>query len=496
MFSANIISRRAVSCARPLERIPQFSTRPSKGVSSPAGYLSNNTRRLDSCRISPPRSTTSSRPLRTLQSSARGYLIVLALALIPGYYLATDTRSGIHHYLSPPILRFLYSDAEEAHEIGTRILSTLRAWGLNPRDRSDIDASGALSTSVFGHTITNPVGISAGLDKHADIPDALFDVGPGIVEVGGITPLAQPGNERPRVWRVPSQKALINRYGLNSVGAEAVAETLRRRVLDYAAALGLPADEKLVLNNEAGIPPGSLVEGRLLAVQIAKNKTTPETDFEAVKNDYVKCVQHLGKYADIIVVNVSSPNTPGLRSLQATEPLTAIMSGVVQAAKAVDRRTKPAVMVKVSPDQDTDEQIKDICRVVYTSGVDGIIVGNTTTKRPEALPIGFDQPPKERKVMLEQGGYSGPQLFPKTLELVGKYRQFLDNPENQLGATELSPSKTLFATGGITNGKQAKQILDAGASVAMVYTALVYHGVGLINEMKQAMLPPVSKPKP
>lgn len=198
------------------------------------------------------------------------------------------------------------------------------------------------------------------------------------------------------------------------------------------------------------------------------------------------CVQHLGKYADIIVVNVSSPNTPGLRSLQAVEPLKAIMSGVVGAAKAVDRRSKPAVMVKVSPDQDSKEQIQDICSVVWESGVDGIIVGNTTTKRPKPLPEGVNLADKETQVMLQQGGYSGPQLFSKILELVKTYREFLDNPELQPDGGS-SPSKVLFATGGITNGHQAREILDAGASVAMVYTALVYNGVGLISKMKKEL---------
>lgn len=347
---------------------------------------------------------------------------MLATLAAAGYFIATDTRSGVHQWLSPPVLRLLYDDAEDAHEIGTWSLKTLYRLGLNPKDRSESDATGELTSTIFGHLVLNPIGISAGLDKGADIPDALFDIGPGIVEVGGITPLPQPGNEKPRVWRIPSQNAIINRYGLNSDGAEAVAEKLRQRVLAYAQANGLPLSEGLILDNEADIPPGSLTPGKLLAVQIAKNKTTPETDFQAVKRDYVTCVQHLGKYADIIVVNVSSPNTPGLRSLQAVEPLKAIMSGVVEAAKTVDRRSKPAVMVKVSPDQDSTEQIQDICSVVWESGVDGIIVGNTTTKRPKPLPEGVNLADKETQIMLQQGGYSGPQLFSKTLELVKTYR--------------------------------------------------------------------------
>lgn len=128
--------------------------------------------------------------------------------------------------------------------------------------------------------------------------------------------------------------------------------------------------EQRVLDGEAGVPPGSLVDGKLLAVQVSKNKFTPDNDIEAIKDDYIYCVNALAKYADVIVVNVSSPNTPGLRDLQRVEPLTNILSAVVSAAKMVDRKTKPAVMVKVSPDEDSVEQVAGICDAISRSGVD------------------------------------------------------------------------------------------------------------------------------
>src|SRR5438034_717330 len=152
---------------------------------------------------------------------------------------------------------------------------------------------------VYGYTLSNPIGISAGLDKDAEIPSALFALGPAIVEVGGTTPLPQAGNPKIRVFRLPSLNALINRYGLNSKGADHMASLLRRRVRNFAYANGFGLGEfaeKRVLDGEAGVPPGSLTEGKLLAVQIAKNKSTPDKDIEAIKNDYVYCVDRLAKY--------------------------------------------------------------------------------------------------------------------------------------------------------------------------------------------------------
>ncbi len=328
--------------------------------------------------------------------------------------------------------------------------------------------------------------------------------------------MPQDGNPRPRVFRLPSQKAMINRYGLNSKGADHMAAILEQRVRDYAYNNGFglhDTAEQRVLNGEAQVPPGSLQAGKLLAVQVAKNKATPDADIEAVKRDYVYCVDRLAKYADILVVNVSSPNTPGLRDLQATAPLTAILKAVVGAAKSVDRKTKPYVMVKVSPDEDSDEQVSGICDAVRGSGVDGVIVGNTTNRRPDPLPQGYTLPSKEQATLKETGGYSGPQLFDRTVVLVARYRAMLDaiqddsekagiakelaatttraEPDSENVPSVEAPSglqrKVIFASGGITNGKQARAALDAGASVAMMYTGVVYGGVGTVTRVKQEL---------
>ena len=485
-----------------------------------------------------------------------------------GYLYITDTRAGVHQWLAVPALRLLHTDPEEAHHAGIRYIKALYDFNLHPRERSKQDEEdGDLVVEVFGHVLNNPIGTSAGIDKNAEIPSPLMALGPALVEVGGATPHPQVGNPKPRVFRIPSQNALINRYGLNSEGAEYMAMQLRERVRHYAHNNGLglePESERQVLDGEAGIPPGSLMPGRLLAVQIAKNKTTPDNDINAIANDYVFCVDHLAKYADILVVNVSSPNTPGLRDLQAAAPLTTILSAVVDAAKACPRRTKPAVMVKVSPDEDSDAQIEGICSAVWASGVDGVIVGNTTKKRPDPAPRGYIMPEKEAQLLTETGGYSGPQLFEQTLSLVKRYRSLLDQgPQDRSRAdsgqkppstasSDLSPdaadvsverdikhlkpltteaekdsqqplikvperhtshsppiqllnspssssspasstppsaagSKVIFATGGITNGEQCLQILNAGASVCQIYTAMMYGGVGTVTRMKQEL---------
>lgn len=473
----------------------------------------------------------------------------LTLGLSFGYLYVTDTRASIHEWLVVPALRQIYPDGEEAHHAGTRMLKALHSFGLNPRERGNDDASGDLAVQVFGHTLANPIGTSAGIDKGAEVPTPLLEMGAAVVEVGAVTLMPQEGNPKPRVFRIPSQNALINRYGFNSEGAELVATRLRQRVRQFAyhAGLGMGEEaERKVLDGEAGVPPGSLKSGRLMAVQVAKNKTTSENDIDAVVRDYATAVGHVGKYADILVVNVSSPNTPGLRTLQNVEPLTRLLSGVVQAVNKIDRKTKPAIMVKVSPDEDSEEQVSGICEAVWDSGVDGVIVGNTTKKRPNPLPKGYLLSSSEAQVLLEQGGYSGPQMFERTLALVSKYRKTLDEGPKAISPPKLAedqsaiaekpqssaasdkttttvdvdsspapasepddisqsaptitlqstpvaapapnaPRKVIFATGGITNGRQAREILDAGASVAQVYTALIYGGAGTISRIKQEM---------
>ena len=459
-----------------------------------------------------------SAPTRTTRRTRRVALgAIITFGSIFGYLYATDTRASAHSWLAIPLVRGIWHDAEEAHEAGTGLLKHLYRFGLHPRERTSLDG---LSVPLFGYQLDNPLGISAGLDKHGDIPTQLFSLGAAIVEIGGITPLPQVGNPKPRVWRLPSLNSMVNRYGLNSDGADVVAERLRRRVREYAYQNGFgsgPDAEQYILDGKAGVPAGSLIQGKLLAVQVAKNESTSNGDIEAIGRDYVYAVNRLARYADIITVNVSCPNSPGFSQLQQARPLTAILNGVVAAAKAVDRENKPAVLVKVSPDDDAERQISTICAAVWASGADGVIVGNTTKKRPPPSE-GTILSGAEIKVMRESGGLSGPQLFDQTINLVKKYRSMLDIPlREQMTEEEASnylrsgtpvPAgadnpKVIFASGGITTGSQALEALISGASVAQIYTgkrtvaeirfsliatiAMVYGGVGKITSMKAEM---------
>ncbi|KAK2597385.1 Dihydroorotate dehydrogenase (quinone), mitochondrial [Conoideocrella luteorostrata] len=425
-------------------------------------------------------STATNASVQAGRAKALLYGAALAATAYATYLYTTDTRAFIHRYIVPRLLRVVFPDAEDAHHAGTMAMKTLHEIGLAPRERGSSLQTPELSTSVFGTQLSNPIGISAGLDKDGEIPDALFSLGAGVVEIGGITPLPQAGNPRPRVFRVPATDGMVNRYGLNSKGADDVARRLRDRVRRFARSLGVT--ERDVLDGAASVPPGSLQSGRLLAVQIAKNKETDERDERAIADDYVYCVSRLARFADILVVNVSSPNTPGLRDLQATEPLTRLLSAVVKEAARTDRKSKPRVMVKVSPDEDEDTQMEGIVEAVRRSGVDGVIVGNTTKRRTGLVPDGVKLTNKEQRAMMETGGYSGPAMFARTLNLVGRYRKMLDaQPASS------DKQKLLFATGGITNGEQALQVLNAGASIAMVYTGLVYGGSGTVTRIKSEM---------
>lgn len=409
------------------------------------------------------------------------YGSALAASLYLTYLYTTDTRASFHRWLVPPVLRAVL-DAEDAHHTGTSMLRILHGLNLHPRERDTaLNKATELQVTIFGTKLSNPIGISAGLDKDAEIPDPLFALGAGIVEVGGCTPLPQAGNPKPRVFRVPSLEGMVNRYGLNSRGADDMSIRLRDRLRRFALSLGV--SESAVLNGEAGVPPGSLQEGRLLAIQIAKNKETDGSDEKAVHEDHVYCVKRLAPYADIIVVNVSSPNTPGLRDLQATGPLTRLLRAVVDETAKTDRKQRPKVMVKVSPDEDDESQVSGIVTAVFDSGVDGIIVGNTTKRRLGLAPIGVKLSHKEQDVLAEEGGYSGPAMFDRTLDLVGKYHEMLHRQSLQSGEAQ----KVIFATGGITNGDQALKVLNAGASAAMVYTGIVYGGAGTVTRIKGEM---------
>lgn len=329
-----------------------------------------------------------------------------------------------------PLIRpFLFwLDPEVAHEATVKMLS----FKLGPRFHGPDDP--ILSAKLFGLDFPNILGLGAGLDKQASAMDAFMGFGFGSIEIGTVTPLPQAGNPKPRMFRIPEAKALINRFGFNSVGADVFAERLK----------AWRAKEKRTRN-----PVG---------VNIGKNKDT--TDDAA---DYLACFDKVASYADFITVNISSPNTPGLRELQTRQRMADLLKRVT------DRRdgTFPnlPVLVKIAPDL-TEEQEKDIAAVLLESKVQAAIVSNTTLSRPDYLPADVAQ---------EAGGLSGKPLFgPSTHRLSELYR--------------LTEGKIpLIGCGGVSSAQDAYDKIRAGASLVQVYTALVFEGPLVIQKMKRGL---------
>jgi dihydroorotate dehydrogenase len=284
-----------------------------------------------------------------------------------------------------------------------------------------------LATTLWGRRFPNPLGIAAGFDKHAEAPDALLSLGFGSVEIGSVTPLPQPGNPRPRVFRLVEDEAVINRYGFNSDGIEAVAR-------------------RLIARPRQGI----------VGVNLGKNKET-----EDAATDYAKGAAALSRFADYLVVNVSSPNTPGLRALQGREALDALIARVQAAMPA----PAPPLLVKIAPDM-TPEDLADVAQVALARGLAGVIVSNTTITRPETL---------RGASRGETGGLSGKPLFELSTAALG-------------AMWHLTQGKvTLIGVGGVSSGADAYAKIRAGASLVQLYTALVFHGPALIGRIKREL---------
>ncbi|KAL5512872.1 URA9 [Sanghuangporus vaninii] len=358
-----------------------------------------------------------------------------------------DARSAIHRYVFTPVLRYAL-DPETSHKVAVKVLRS----GLGPKDKGVDDER--LRAELWGETLSSPIGLAAGFDKNGEAIDGLFDLGFSWVEIGSITPKPQAGNPKPRVFRLPEDSAMINRYGFPSDGAVSVLSRLRARLSSMFAA---PEPQ------HASLRPNSL-----LAINLGKNKTSPPDSPE----DFLHGVRLFAPFADVLVVNVSSPNTPGLRGMQSRGLLEELLGAVasecdlqVQKPGAVGRR--PRVVVKISPDLD-DNQLVDIAEAVKaTPGVDGVIVSNTTIRRPASLS------PDSRKE--EMGGLSGPPLKHLTLGVLRTLRAHL--PE----------SVPIIGCGGISSGEDALEYARAGASFVQLYTAFGYDGPGACRRIKDEL---------
>jgi dihydroorotate dehydrogenase len=292
-----------------------------------------------------------------------------------------------------------------------------------------------LERKLFGLTFPNPVGLAAGFDKDAKLFDELGYFGFGFIEIGTLTPKAQPGNEAPRMFRLPEDEALINRMGFNNGGVDAAIKRLKKR------------KTKIIIGGNIG-----------------KNKVTLNED---AVTDYEKCFEALFDYVDYFVVNVSSPNTPNLRALQDKEPLTKLLRRMKE-LNALKKNPK-AILLKIAPDL-TNEQLDDIVEIVQNTQIDGVIATNTTIDRSNL------KTNKNKVDAIGAGGLSGKPLTKRSSEVV-KYLSVKSNK-----------SFPIIGVGGIYTGKDAIEMLNAGASLVQVYTGFIYEGPGIVKRINKELL--------
>lgn len=313
---------------------------------------------------------------------------------------------------------------EAAHRLTIKMLQ----WGLGALVATPVPDPPVLRTRFLGMDLPNPVGLAAGFDKNAEVPAAMSRLGFGFVEIGTVTPRPQAGNARPRLFRLTEDRAVINRMGFNNDGAERVAKRLA-----------------------AGLPDG------VIGVNLGANKDSSDRIA-----DYVRGLQVFDGLADYFVINISSPNTPGLRDLQRGDALNSLLEAL-QEARARLSRPPPPLLVKIAPDL-LDRDLEAICATALAQGVDGLVISNTTLTRPETLKNPHRQ---------QEGGLSGaPLLAPSTKMLAKAY----------LATGGALP---LVGVGGIASGRDVFDKLRAGASAVQLYSALVFAGPGLIGEIKR-----------
>ncbi|HEX7028468.1 MAG TPA: quinone-dependent dihydroorotate dehydrogenase [Gammaproteobacteria bacterium] len=285
--------------------------------------------------------------------------------------------------------------------------------------------------TVMGLDFPNAVGLAAGLDKNADYLDALAGLGFGFIEVGTVTPRPQPGNPKPRLFRIPGQQALINRMGFNNKGIDHLVRRVSRT--RYRGVLG---------------------------INIGKNKDTPN---DKAVDDYLLCLRRAYPHAGYVTINVSSPNTPGLRELQKVSELSRLLSTLLEAREQLSAQhgRRVPLLLKIAPDLD-EPAMDDIAECLLNQRVDGLIVGNTTLSRP-----GLEHSPVAR----EAGGLSGKPLMPLATQVLRSMQ------------ARLKGEIPLIGVGGILSAKDAAEKFNAGASLVQIYSGFVYRGPALIREI-------------
>ena len=328
-------------------------------------------------------------------------------------------------------------DPESAHELTMNMLasgqnSALACAWRNPRVDDPV--------TLAGLQFPNRVGLAAGLDKNARCIDGLGAMGFGFVEVGTVTPLAQPGNPKPRMFRIPEKSALINRLGFNNDGLDAFVANVRKARFRQQ--------------------PRPL----LLGLNIGKNAATP---IENATSDYLKCLDDVYPHADYITVNISSPNTKNLRALQSDEALDALLGAIAERREylAEQHRQRKPIFVKIAPDL-TPEQVTVIAATLKRHGMDGVVATNTTISRDAVAGLAHAD---------ETGGLSGAPVFEASNAVIRQLR------------AELGVGFPIIGVGGILSGADAVRKIEAGADVVQIYTGLIYRGPALVLEAARAL---------
>jgi dihydroorotate dehydrogenase len=328
---------------------------------------------------------------------------------------------------------FLFAlDPERAHALGLKAIEAAYRTGINPLFALKPKP---MPATVFGLRFDNPVGLAAGMDKNGAHIDALASLGFGFIEIGTTTPRPQPGNARPRMFRLPEHEAVINRLGFNNDGVSALVRNVERA--RYRGVLG---------------------------INIGKNKDTPN---ERALDDYLQCLERVYPVASYVVVNISSPNTAGLRELQEEQALRRLVSGLREAQERLGAKhgKRVPMLVKIAPDL-TDADIEACARVLSELQVDGVIATNTTVER-----LVIEKHPLAHEV----GGLSGRPLYGRSTHVLRRMRTLL--PE----------SIPMIGVGGILSGADAAGKVTAGASLVQIYSGLVYRGPSLIGECVNAI---------
>jgi len=331
---------------------------------------------------------------------------------------------------------FLF-DPEKVHYFTSSLLNSILKlplvkfiWG-----KSFIVTDKRLERKVFGLTFKNPVGLAAGFDKNASMYDDLAYCGFGFIEIGTVTPKGQPGNDKPRLFRVKEDEGIINRMGFNNLGVDEVISNLKKKKTDV-----------------------------LIGGNIGKNKVTPN---DKAVDDYIFSFNHLFEYVDYFVVNVSSPNTPNLRELQEKEPLKQLLLALKNENKL--KPTPKPILLKIAPDL-TNNQLDDIVEIIDEVKLDGVIATNTTISRDKL------KTPKKEIEKIGAGGLSGKPVKDRSTEVI----RYLSEKSNK--------SFPIIGVGGIHSAEDAIEKLEAGASLIQLYSGFIYEGPALVKRINKALL--------